>query len=138
MRKECMLIGAAMSGDRIVVKKEARNVLNYKDLTIVIQCMCNVKTKVIGTTGTISKAFIKYLSYVLGKHRIKELQKQQFWALGNGEFTLMIRAKKYKCVRHTAVWIKFAEVLKVLRCASCVNVLKIIIYAEQPLFACIF
>jgi len=39
--------------------KEAEKILKYKDLTIEIQCMWNVKTKVIpviiGATGTISK-----------------------------------------------------------------------------------
>jgi len=39
----------------------------------------NVKTKVIpviiGATGTISKSFSKYVSNILGKHEVKELQK---------------------------------------------------------------
>jgi len=55
----CMLIDGAISGDRNVIKKEAEKILKYKDLTIEIQRMWNVKTKVIpvirGTTGTISK-----------------------------------------------------------------------------------
>jgi hypothetical protein len=41
--------------------------------------MWNVKTNmtpvIIGTTGTISKSFRKYLSSITGKHDIKELQK---------------------------------------------------------------
>ena len=41
--------------------------------------MWNVKTKVIpviiGATGTISKSFRKYVSNILGKHQVKELQK---------------------------------------------------------------
>jgi len=41
--------------------------------------MWNVKTKVIpeiiGTTGTISKSFRKYMSNIPGKHEVKELQK---------------------------------------------------------------
>jgi hypothetical protein len=41
--------------------------------------MWNVKTNVIpviiGTTGTVSKSFRKYLSNVPGKQEIKELQK---------------------------------------------------------------
>jgi hypothetical protein len=41
--------------------------------------MWNVKTKVmpviIGATGSISKSIRKYLSIVLGKHEVKELQK---------------------------------------------------------------
>jgi len=40
----CMLIDTAISGDRIVIKKEAEKILKYKDLTIEIQRMwdtCN-------------------------------------------------------------------------------------------------
>ena len=40
-----MLIDAAISGDRIVIKKQAEKVLKYKDLTIEIQHMWNVKPK---------------------------------------------------------------------------------------------
>ena len=62
-----------------MIKKEAEKILKYKDLTIEIQRMWNVKTNVIpviiGATGTISKSFRKYLSNVPGKHEIKELQK---------------------------------------------------------------
>jgi len=75
----CMLIDAAISGDRNVIKKEAEKILKYEDLTIEIQCMWNVKTKVIpviiGATGTISKSFRKYVSNIPGKHEVKELQK---------------------------------------------------------------
>jgi hypothetical protein len=46
-----------------VIQKEA-DVLNYKDLTIEIQRIWNVKTRVIpviiGATGTISNSFRKY------------------------------------------------------------------------------
>jgi len=74
-----MLIDVAISGDRKVIKKEAENILKYKDLTIEIQRMWNVKTKVIpvtiGVTGTISKSFRKYLSNIPGNHEVKELQK---------------------------------------------------------------
>jgi hypothetical protein len=62
-----------------VIKKEAEKILKYKDLIIETQRMWNIKTKVppviVGTTGTISKSFGKYLSSVQGKHDIKELQK---------------------------------------------------------------
>jgi len=75
----CMLIDVAISGERNVIKKEAEKFLKYKDLTIEIQRMWNVKTKVIsviiGTTGTISKSFRKHVSNIPGKHEIKELQK---------------------------------------------------------------
>ena len=52
-----MLIEVAISGDRNVIKKEAEKILKYKNLTIEIQPMWNVKSKVIpviiGATGTI-------------------------------------------------------------------------------------
>jgi len=74
-----MLIDVAISGDRNVIKKEAEKILKYKHLTIEIQRMWNVKTKVIpviiGATGTVSKSFRKYVSNITGKHEINELQK---------------------------------------------------------------
>jgi hypothetical protein len=70
---------AAISGDRNVIEKEAEKTLKYKGLTIEIERMWNVKTKVTpvitGATGTVSRSFRKYLSNVPGKHEIKELQK---------------------------------------------------------------
>jgi len=75
----CMLIDVAISGDKNVIKNEADIILKYEDLTIEIQRMWNVKTKVIPViivaTGTISKSFRKYLSNIQGKHEVKELQK---------------------------------------------------------------
>jgi hypothetical protein len=71
-KRTCMLIDVAISGNRNVIKKEAEKILKYKDLTIEIQRMWNVKTKVIpviiGTTGTISKSFRKYVSNIPGNH----------------------------------------------------------------------
>ena len=50
-----MLIDVTISGDRNVIKKETEKILKYKDLTIEIQRMWNVKPKVIpviiGATG---------------------------------------------------------------------------------------
>jgi hypothetical protein len=48
--------------------------------------MWNVKTRVIpvviGTTGTISKSFRKYVRTIPGNHGVKELQKKLlYWAL---------------------------------------------------------
>jgi hypothetical protein len=75
----CMLIDAAISGDRNVIKKEAEKILKYKDLTIEIQHVWNVKTRVIpviiGATGTVSKSFGKYVSNIPGIHEVRELQK---------------------------------------------------------------
>jgi hypothetical protein len=70
-----MLIDVATSGDRNVIKKEAENILKYKDLTIEIQRLRKVKTSVIpviiGATGTISKSFRKYVSHIPGNHEVK-------------------------------------------------------------------
>jgi len=63
---------------RNVIKKKAEKILKYKDLTIEIQSMWNVKAKVIpviiGANGTISKSFRKDTSNITGKHEVKELQ----------------------------------------------------------------
>ena len=53
--------------------------MKYKDLTIEIQRMWNVKTRVmpviIWVTGTISKSFRKYIGNIPGNREVKELQK---------------------------------------------------------------
>jgi hypothetical protein len=78
-KRTYMLIDAAIPGDRNVIKKEAEKILKYKDLTIEIQRMWNVETRVIpvliGATETISKSLIKYASDIPGNHDVKELQK---------------------------------------------------------------
>jgi hypothetical protein len=62
-----------------VIKKEVEKVLKYQDLTIEIQSMWNVKTRVIpviiGATGTIPKSFRKYVSNIPGNHEVRELEK---------------------------------------------------------------
>ena len=69
-----MLIDAGISGARNVIKKEAENILKYKDLKTEIQRMWNVKTRVIpvitGAIGTISKSFRKCVSDIPGNHEI--------------------------------------------------------------------
>ena len=74
-----MLTEVAIPGDRNVIKKEAEKILKYKDLTIEIKRMWNVKARVIpviiAATGTISKSCRKYVSDIPGNHDIKELQK---------------------------------------------------------------
>jgi len=80
-----MLIDVAILGERNVIKKEAEKILKYKYLTIEIQRMWKVKTRVIpvviGATGTISKSFRKYISNIPGNHEMKELQKTAICAL---------------------------------------------------------
>ena len=62
-----------------MIKKEAEKILKYKDLTIEIHRMWNVKAKmipvIIGATGTISKSFRKYVSNIPGRYEVKELHK---------------------------------------------------------------
>ena len=78
-KRTCMLIDVPIPGDRKKIRIEAEKILKYKDLTIEIQRMWNVKTRVIpviiGATGTISKSFRKYMSDIPGNHDVKELQK---------------------------------------------------------------
>ena len=73
-----MLIEVAISGDRNVINKEAEKILKCKDLTIQMQRMWNVKTKmmavIIGASGTISKSFRKYVRIIPGNHEVKEQQ----------------------------------------------------------------
>jgi hypothetical protein len=57
-----------------VIKREVEKILKYKDLIIEIQHMWNVTAK--GATGTISKSLRQYLSNMLGKHEVNELQKK--------------------------------------------------------------
>jgi hypothetical protein len=58
VKATCMLIDVAIPGDRNVIQKEAMMILKYKDLTIEIQRMWNVKARVIPiiteATGIIS------------------------------------------------------------------------------------
>jgi len=44
-KRTCMLIDVAISEDRNVIKKEAEKILKYKDLTMEIKRMWNVKNK---------------------------------------------------------------------------------------------
>ena len=80
-KRICMLIDVAIPGDRNVIKKEVEKILKYKDLTIEIQRMWNVKTRVIpviiGATGTISKSFRKCQETMT----LRSYRKQPYWAL---------------------------------------------------------
>jgi type II secretory pathway pseudopilin PulG len=59
------------------IKKETEKSLKYTDLATEIQCMRNVKTKVIPVitraAGTISKSSRYYPSNIPGKHEIRKL-----------------------------------------------------------------
>ena len=60
-------------------KKQAEKVLRCEDLATEIQDMWNVKSKVMivitEAAGTMAKSFRKFLSNILGKHGIRELQR---------------------------------------------------------------
>jgi hypothetical protein len=64
---------------RFINNNNNNNNNNNKDLTIQIQRMWNVKTRVIpviiGATETISKSLRKYVSNIPGNHEVRELQK---------------------------------------------------------------
>jgi hypothetical protein len=70
-----MLIDVAISRDRNLIKKEAEKFLKYKNFTIEIKRLWNVKTKVIpviiGATGTISKS---YVNNIPGNHEVNTLR----------------------------------------------------------------
>jgi hypothetical protein len=74
-----MLIDVAVPADRNVIRKEAEKILKYKNITIEIQHMWNVKTRVIPVimeaTGTISNSLRKYVSIIPENHEVKGLQK---------------------------------------------------------------
>jgi hypothetical protein len=77
-----MLIDVAIPGGRNVIKKGAEKILKYKALTIELQRMWTVKTKltpvIIGASGTISKSFRKYLSSVSGNTKSRNYRKQLY------------------------------------------------------------
>ena len=63
-----MLIDVTITGERNVIKKEAKKILKYKDLIIDIQRMWNVNTTVI-PVGTISKSLKTIPEQHTGKAR---------------------------------------------------------------------
>jgi len=75
-----MLLEDVISGGRNVIKQEAENIIKYEDLQEKYSKHgMNAKTKVIpviiGSSGSTSKLFRKYLSSILGKCEIKKIQK---------------------------------------------------------------
>jgi hypothetical protein len=80
-----MLIDVAIPRDRNVIQKEAEKILKYKDLTIEIQRMWNVKTRmisvIIGATGTISKSFRNTRAPCQEIMTLRNYRKLPYWAL---------------------------------------------------------
>jgi hypothetical protein len=77
--KTCLMIDVAIPLDKNIIQKEAEKKLKYKNLSIEIQRMWNVKCFVIpviiGATGIVSKSLQKYLETIPGQHSIDYLQK---------------------------------------------------------------
>jgi hypothetical protein len=73
-----LLIDVAVPSDRNVIQKESKKKLKYKNLSIEIQQMWNMKcfviTVIIGTTGTVSRGQ-KNLETIPGEHSTDSLQK---------------------------------------------------------------
>jgi hypothetical protein len=68
-----------------VIKKEAEKILKYKDLTIEIQRMWNVRTKVILVIKARLGAFQSHLENTRATYRevtkLRNYRKQPYWAL---------------------------------------------------------
>jgi hypothetical protein len=77
--KTCLLTDVAIPSDKNVIQKEAEKKLDYKNLSIEIQRMWNMKCFVIpvvtGATGIVSKSLQKYMEAIPGQHSINPLQK---------------------------------------------------------------
>jgi hypothetical protein len=76
------VIDAAIPSDRNVIRKESEKKLKYKNISIEIQGMWNMKCFVIpiiiGATGIVTKGLKKYLETIPGKHSTDSPQKQLY------------------------------------------------------------
>jgi hypothetical protein len=77
--KICLLIDVAIPTDRNVIQMESEKQLKYKNISIEIQRMWNMKCFVIpiiiGATGIETRGLKKYRETIRGKHSIDSLQK---------------------------------------------------------------
>jgi hypothetical protein len=77
--KICLLIDIAIPSDRSIIQKESEKKLKYKNLSIEIQRIWNMKRFVIlviiGATGIVTRGLKRYLEMIPGKHSIDSLQK---------------------------------------------------------------
>jgi hypothetical protein len=77
--KTCLLTDIAIPSDKNVIQKKAEKKLTYKNISIEIQRMWNMKCFVIpviiGATGIVRKSLKKYLETIPGQHSIDSLQK---------------------------------------------------------------
>ena len=68
-----MLIDAAISGDRNVIKKETERILKYTDLITEIQRMWNVKAKVIPVITAARSQGTKKTAILLTAHILQKI-----------------------------------------------------------------
>jgi hypothetical protein len=77
--KICLLTDVAILSDRNVIQKESKKKLKYKNVSIEILRMWNMKRIVIpvmiGAIGIVTRGLKKYLETIPGKHSIDSLQK---------------------------------------------------------------
>jgi hypothetical protein len=77
--KICLMTDVEIPSDRNVIQKESENKLKYKNISIEIQRMWNIKCFVIpvitGATGIVTKGLKIYLETIPGKHSIDSLQR---------------------------------------------------------------
>jgi hypothetical protein len=66
-----MLIDVAISGDRNVIKKEAEKILKYKDLTIEMQVMWNIKNKGDTSNNSGDWDYFKVIQKICDQHTRK-------------------------------------------------------------------
>jgi hypothetical protein len=69
--KICLLIDVAIPSDRNVIQKDSEKKLKYKNSSMEIQRMWNMKyfviPVIIGATGIVTRGLRKYLETILGK-----------------------------------------------------------------------
>jgi hypothetical protein len=74
-----VIIIIIIPSDKNIIQTEAEKKLKYKNLSIEIQRMWNVKCFVVpvivGATGIVSKSLQKYLETIPGHHSVDSLQK---------------------------------------------------------------
>jgi hypothetical protein len=75
-----LLIDVAIPSDRNIIQKESKKKLKYKNLSVEIQRMWNMRCFVIlviiGATGIVTRGLKIYLETISGKHSIYSLQKK--------------------------------------------------------------
>ena len=67
-----MLIDVAISGERNVIKKEDEKILKYKDVIIVIQCVWDVKAKVISVVIEATGMTLKSLTQTVPEQHARK------------------------------------------------------------------